>query len=89
MTTRSVLIAEGRALLEAGKYDPFKRKAHLGPGPRSGENDKAKKRWKCKCSNYSCMCKRGKATKQVNIDPSYKKDYNADYYDWRFAGGGE
>ena len=79
--------ADEMPLAEAGKaHYPFKRKSHLGPGPRSGENDKAN-HWDCKCKNYNCTCKgtgpfKGR-TRSVFIDPGYKAAYNKEYKAWR------
>jgi hypothetical protein len=73
------------------KHWPFKSKAHLGPGPRGGENDKTDN-WECNCSSYNCTCKgigpnnKGK-TRKVRINKSYKAAYNKEYKKWRKAKG--
>jgi len=72
---------ESTVLDEAAKHNPFKRWKKIGVGPRAGKNDQAKK-WKCKCSNYSCKCigigKNSDAkAKTVKIDRGYKHEYNS------------
>lgn len=62
---------------------PFKNYAHLGPGPRSGENDE-EDYWKCNCKNYKCNCTGASGEKKkVNIGREYKREYNKEYKAWR------
>jgi len=97
MSTPSTTIQQLRKLIgeadetpiaEASKHYPFKNKAHLGPGPREGENDKASK-WTCSCSGYNCTCtSKDGQKKKVFIDKGYKKAYNKEYKAWRAKQGG-
>lgn len=73
-------------LLEAGKRHPFKRKKHLGPGPRKQHNQEAKK-WDCDCTYNKCKCiGKGKEAGHVRyttgssakLNPE-KKEYNKIY----------
>jgi len=67
-------------------HNPFKRKKHLGPGPRDGENDETKQ-WKCVCNDYDCACyPQGNNKRKAftfKIDRAWKKRYNAEYRAWR------
>jgi hypothetical protein len=72
---------------EAAKHHPFKRKAKLGPGPRGGRNKKAT-RYKFgnkSCKKYVCKGtdKKTGSKVTVRIDPSYKREYNREYRQWR------
>lgn len=80
-------LVEDEVLAEAAKHNPFKKWSKIGSGPRGGQNDKARK-WKCKCSGYSCKCvgigsNSDAAPKRVNIKRGYKKKYNREYKSWR------
>lgn len=81
--TVDALIEQLHQLHEASKHYPFKRKAHIGPGPRKGTNSK-RRIFNCKCGNYKCLCKvKGKKKpKKVVIKRDYKKTYNAEYRAW-------
>lgn len=62
---------------------PFKRKAHLGPGPKKGHNQRTDD-WECVCSDYECDCedKLTGETKRIKIDKGYKAAYNKLYKQW-------
>lgn len=93
-------------------HNPFKnikKGKNLGPtnktvakvkGPSTTTPGQKRKRWKCRCSNYHCICSgknaEGKQTiKHVEIKRGYKKGYNLRYKKWRkknqgkFASGGQ
>lgn len=82
------------------KRNPFKNiKAgkRLGPttknvaklrGPSTKTPGKRKKIWRCRCSNYHCLCTGKNAEgeqviKHVEIKRGYKKGYNQRYKAWR------
>lgn len=83
ITQLRALISEADELTEKGKaHWPYKRKSHLGPGPRKGENDQTDN-WDCSCANYKCTCKgSGGRERKVRIKRSYKKAYNKQYKAW-------
>jgi len=73
--------------LAEGKMDPYKRQAHLGPGPRGRSVSKRRKdRFKCQCTSRGdgteCACKHRRGVKHVFVSYDYKNDYNADYRRW-------
>lgn len=94
------------------RHNPFKnikKGKHLGgtskavakiKGPSTTTPGVKRKRWRCRCSNYHCLCTgktaEGKSTiKHVEIKRQYKKGYNMRYKEWRkkhaklFAAGGK
>lgn len=79
----SGIVAEVRQILDEGDHNPFQNKQRLGPGPR-GSTMSRKQRWSCSGSGYSYTCvgiaseNRGRVL-HINIDPDYKRRYNADY----------
>lgn len=80
------LISEADELTEKGKaHWPYKRKSHLGKGPRDGENDQTDG-WDCTCANYRCGCKgtgdNAGRNRTVKINKGYKRTYNREYKSW-------
>jgi len=74
------------------KHNPFRRlkKGNLGPAVRKdpAHPGSPKKKWRCHCASYSCICKGLKGDvkgqkKVVHIDKAYKKSYNFHYRKWR------
>jgi len=66
---------------------PFKSRAHLGPGPLAGTNQRAQN-WDCMCDNYKCVCygisdETEGRIKTIYTNAERKKAYNKMYRQWR------
>lgn len=63
------------------KHNPFKYRDRLDNGPM--QNIKKKKdEWKCKCSNYKCVCHgKGGKIKNIKQNPNYKMSYQRRWLD--------
>ena len=87
--------------IKAGKpLGPTNKTVAKAKGPSTTTPGSRKKRWKCRCSNYHCICTgktaEGEQTiKHVEIKRGYKKGYNLRYKAWRaknkkkFKAGGQ
>lgn len=81
-------VREKRKKSGGGGHNPFKRKDHLGKGPRGHYHNKTNN-WKCACTTpYKCLCRNRKTggSKTITIKRGYKKDYNKEYKSWRKGG---
>ena len=109
---KSVMKAIKKGHAGSTVHNPFKNinpGKHLGgtssavakyKGPSTTTPGMKRKRWRCRCNNYHCLCtgknpETGKQViKHVKIGRQYKKTYNMNYKKWRkkhakiYAAGG-
>lgn len=97
--THKKLMKKHKGMTPHNPFKHLKKGKHLGgtskqvakiKGPSTTTPGSRKGFWKCRCSNYKCLClgktaEGAEVKKTVHIGKSYKKGYNQRYRKWRAA----